>query len=523
MDYGIISLLPPLLTIALAVATKQVLPALVIGGFSGAIILSGNANVLDWIVGYFGFLSDAATDPDNVGVFVLDFMIGITVALFMRGGGAQAVADWASVKLKKDTAIQAIGWGATPFLFIDDMFSCMTITQIIKPVTDHFKVSRENLSFIMDTSAVSACCLVPISSWFIFVAALLGPANEAAGIGDTPVFGQLIGAIPYAFYAWLSFLMVAVVIFFKMDFGPMAKAERRAKVEGIVCKTPFSGDDGGEDELNSIKKGNGTKKDLFIPLGLLIGFALFMLLYTGGFFQSHNLTDALGNADGCISLCYGMFLADTYMIIKFMVSKVANLMDCVNTAVMGVKAFVLVNMILLLAWTLGNTTAELDTAGYLVSIMVGNVPGFVLPLLIFLATCAVAFSTGASWATYALMMPIAVPLAVAMGVDVLPCIAAVMGGGAFGNHCSPIADTAILSSVAADIFHMDHIRTQIPYSVTSASVACVGFLLAGVTGGAIIPLVVALIIQVAVIFVLYKKSGGRSIYEVDSSDEGVTE
>ena len=248
-----------------------------------------------------------------------------------------------------------------------------------------------------------------------------------------------------------------------------------------------------------------------------------MLLYTGGFFQSHNLTDALGNADGCISLCYGMFLADTYMIIKFMVSKVANLMDCVNTAVMGVKAFVLVNMILLLAWTLGNTTAELDTAGYLVSIMVGNVPGFVLPLLIFLATCAVAFSTGASWATYALMMPIAVPLAVAMGVDVLPCIAAVMGGGAFGNHCSPIADTAILSSVAADIFHMDHIRTQIPYSVTSASVACVGFLLAGVTGGAIIPLVVALIIQVAVIFVLYKKSGGRSIYEVDSSDEGVTE
>ena len=123
MDYGIISLLPPLLTIALAVATKQVLPAVVIGGFSGAIILSGNANVLDWIVGYFGFLSDAATDPDNVGVFVLDFMIGITVALFMRGGGAQAVADWASVKLKKDTAIQAIGWGSTPFLFIDDMFS----------------------------------------------------------------------------------------------------------------------------------------------------------------------------------------------------------------------------------------------------------------------------------------------------------------------------------------------------------------------------------------------------------------
>lgn len=323
--------------------------------------------------------------------------------------------------------------------------------------------------------------------------------------------------------------MVIVVVYLGLDYGPMAKAEKRTMETGALCDKTFSGGGADDDDFSSIEQKNGRAVDLLAPIILLIVCALTFMLYTGGFFKTFDLLDAVNNMNGMLALTYAVFIAVIFAIVFYAVRRLSKISDSIAAFVIGTKSMLFVVILLAFAWSIGGVSSELDTAGYISSLFVGNVPHFLIALIIFVFSCAMTFSTGATWGTYAIMIPIAVPLALAMNVSVYACVAAVIGGGGFGNHCSPLADTAILSSAAANIRHTDHIKTQIPYSVTCAGVACVGFLISGFIDNWFVPMIVVLLLFMGAVFTLNKLFGAQR-YKIDAgsqeaadTDEKITE
>lgn len=299
-----------------------------------------------------------------------------------------------------------------------------------------------------------------------------------------------------------------------LDFGPMARAEKRTLETGALCDKTFSGGGADDDDFSSIEQMKGGAVDLLAPILLLIVCALTFMLYTGGFFESFSILDAVNNMDGMLALTYAVSIAVIFSIIFYAIRRLSNVRDSIAAFVIGTKSMLFVVILLAFAWSIGGVCEQLDTAGYLASLFVGNVPSFLVPVIIFIFSCLMTFSTGATWGTYAIMIPLAIPLAFAMDVSVYASIAAVIGGGGFGNHCSPLADTAILSSAASNIRHTDHIKTQIPYSVTCASVACVGFLISGFVDNWVVPMIVVLVVFFVAVFVLHKIFG-MNRYDTD--------
>jgi len=408
-------------------------------------------------------------------------------------------------------------WLLGILIFFDDYFNALTNGAIMRPISDKFHVSREKLSYIIDSTAVGICLVVPLSSWVAFITSLIADSFTAVGIEQDPFKGFLY-CIPYNFYAWLSIIMVLVVVYFALDYGPMAKAEKRTALTGKLCDQTFSGGGADEDDFSSIEQASGKAIDLLAPVLLLITGAIGFMLYTGGFFESFSVMDAVNNMDGMRALVYAVFITVIFSIVFYALRKLSSIKDSINAFVIGTKSMLFVVILLAFAWSIGGVGDELDTAGYVAGLFVGNVPSFIVPLIIFVFSCLMTFSTGATWGTYAIMIPVAIPLAATMDINVYASIAAVIGGGGFGNHCSPLADTAILSSAGANIRHIDHINTQIPYSVTCAVVACIGFLLTGFIDNPLLPMAIVLGVFVAVVFVLHRIFGSAH-YKIEGVDE----
>lgn len=529
MDVGFLSVVPPLLTIALAIITKEVLMSLFIGVFTGCMIiaewnpLGALEALMNILVGGYDetgefVISGCLTDPWNMEVIIICIMLGGLIGLLIRSGASQAFGNLISSKVKTQKGAQVTTWLIGILIFFDDYFNALTNGSIMRPVTDRYGISREKLSYIVDSTSVGICLVVPLSSWVAYIASLIAGAYSEAGITED-AFMAFIKVIPYNYYAWLSIIMVLIVALLKLDFGPMAKAEKRTRETGRLCDKTFAGGEGDDDDFSSIPVSDkGKSIDLLAPIILLIVLAMTFMLYTGGFFSTFDLLDTLNNLDGMLALTYSIGISLVFAIIFYRIRGLSKITESISAFVTGTKSMLFVIIILAFAWSIGSVGDELGTAEYVARLFVGNVPGWIVPMILFIFACAMTFSTGASWGTYAIMIPIAVPLAVAMDVSVYACIATVIGGGGFGNHCSPLADTAILSSASSNIRHTDHIKTQIPYSMTCAGAASVGYIVSGFVDSWVLPMLVTLGVFIAAVVVLAKIFGESkySLAEIES-------
>lgn len=506
MEYGFLSLLPPVIAITCAIITKDALLSLFIGVSVGGFILA-NFHPLLAMQKIFEIIGEVLGDPEwNLKVILVVLLLGGLIGLLQKSGASLAFAEWVSKKVKSRTAAQGVCWVMGLFIFFDDYFNSLTIGAVMRPVTDRFKVSREKLAYILDSTAAPVCIMAPVSSWVAYVISLIAPALIVANITEQP-FVIFLKTIPYNFYAWAAILMVIMVIFTKLEYGPMAKSEKRALLTGKTFddSRPSQFND---DFKNMVCSNKGKVSDMLLPVLTLFLASFVFMLYTGGYFEGGiTVGQAFYETDSCASLIYGIFLAILLAMIMYHIRGTVKIFESMEALVTGMKSMFIALCFLTLAWSIGFICESLDAGGYLCSLVGDIVPGSLIPFLIFLVSCFTAFSTGASWGTYAIMMPIAIPLAVVTQADLTISIAAVLSGGVFGDHCSPLADTTILSSAGAAVNHLDHVNTQLPYACTAGVSAAFGFMIAGFTNGPVIPFLATLIVFIFAVIILNKFFG----------------
>ena len=506
MDFGILSLVPPILTIVLALVTKEILMSLFIGTFVGCMIYAVG-NPLTAMETFIQIVIDSLADPWSIEVIVVLCLMGGLIGLMIRSGGSAAFGKLLGKKIKTKKGAMRMTWLIGICIFFDDYFNALANGAIMRQVNDGYGISREKTSYIIDSTAVGVTLLAPISTWVAFTCGLMGESFEKLNM-DTDAFTAFCQCIPFNFYCWLSIIMVFVVASFQLDFGPMAKCERRTQLTGKLCDQTFGGGDAETDDYAEITPSEKGKADgLLVPIIMLVVLAFIFLLYTGGFFSNHDMIQTLNDMDGMLALTYSSGVTVVFAIIYYKIRGVSSISSSIASFVVGVKALMFVFILIVFAWAIGAVGDMLGTADYMATLFVGHIPGWIVPAMLFAFSCFMTFSTGAGWGTYGIMIPLGIPLAVAMDISVFPCVAGIIGGAAFGTHCSPLADTAILSSASSNVRHTDHIRTQIPYSVCCAACAFIGFIVAGFTGGWVLPILVTVACFIVVIFFLNKLFG----------------
>jgi tetracycline resistance efflux pump len=500
MEFGLWSVVPPLLAIALAILTKQVIPSLFAGVLVGTIIFhrgdifSGFGQFAEVVVG-------VVTDDWNARVILFTALLGAIVGLIRKSGGFEAFGRWAETAVKTPRGAQATAWSSGMVLFFDDYFDCLTSGSVMRPVTDQHNVSREKLAYLVDTTAAAVATLIPLSTWVAFMVGLIGDEFEGAGVPD-PAFGTFLSSIPFNLYAIGAVLLALYLVVSRIDYGPMRRAERRARATGEVSRAGVT-EITGQDILVLEPSAQGRILDLALPIAVLVGMTVFGLLQTGGYFtEDLALIDAIGDADAATALMWATLVAVLTALAWYTARRLVSLGEGMSAIVQGIKAMLPALMILTLAWSIGEVADMLEMGEFVAGAAGEVVAGWLVPAVLFLVAAFIAFSTGTSWGTFAIMVPVAVPLALATDASMLAVIGAVFGGGVFGDHCSPISDTTILSSTGASCNHIDHVNTQLPYALTAAGVATVGFLVAGITHSALITLPVTLALLAGVAFAI---------------------
>lgn len=504
-NFGWISLLPPLVAIVLAIVFREVYISLLVGILVGTFILN-DGNILLMFTKAFDIMFEKVGDPTwNIRTIMYTLMLGSIIGLAVKSGGSDAFARWAGNRIKSRRSGQGVTFASGIIIFLDDYFNCLTVGSVLRPVCDRFKISREKLAYITDSTAAPVVILAPISSWVAYIIGLIGDQFTQLNLTQTTPFMQFVYTIPYNFYAWLTLIMVAVIIFTSLEYGPMARAEKRAMTTGQSYETSSVAPPG--DDFNTIKvSAKGQPIDMFFPVIALICTAALYMLYTGKFFEGGvSVGQAFQNTDSVTALVYATFTTLVLTLVFYRVRGVAGVFESMEGVLQGMKAMMSGLIILALAWTIGGVTSELGTGAFVAKVVSENFPLALIPATIFLVACLMAFATGTSWGTFAIMIPIAIPLSIAADISMTTCLAALFSGAIFGDHCSPLSDTTILSSTGAGCPHIDHVRTQLPYAVTAAGAALVGFLVLGFAGGGFfLPLVIAAAALVGLMVVLHK-------------------
>lgn len=477
--YGILSILPPLIAIVLAIVTKQVLISLFLGIFAGTMILTGY-NPLNAFLTLVNMLFENLGDASwNAPLVLFLMLLGGLVGLFARSGAARSFGHWASQRVTSRPGAIFATWLLGVAIFLDDYFNCLTVGTVMRPVTDHYRVSREKLAYIIDSTAAPICMLIPLSSWIAYVMSLIGPHFAEVGFNMNP-FQAFLAMIPLNLYAWLAVIMVLLTSLTRLEYGPMAAAERRALETGALYD-PSKGTPAGDD-FHDLETGDrGSAIDLIVPVLTMIITAIIGFAYTGGYFDGGmGFFKAIWNTDAAPALGYAGMFTILVTVIFYAARGILSITESMDALVQGFKSMVIAVSILLLAWTIGGITGELGTGAYVTSIMEGNFPLWAVPATIFIVSSLISFATGTSWGTMGIMIPIVVPLVAALDPSLmLVGVAAVLAGATFGDHCSPISDTTIMSSTGAACHHIDHVNTQLPYAATCALVAITGYLAAG--------------------------------------------
>ncbi|WP_218012846.1 Na+/H+ antiporter NhaC family protein [Virgibacillus ndiopensis] len=391
-------------------------------------------------------------------------------------------------------------------IFFEDYFNALTVGSVMRSVTDKMRVSREKLAYIVDSTSAPMCLLGPVSTWVVFVMGLIGVEFGKLGIEKSEYITYL-STIPFNFYAILAILLVGIIVFKKWDFGPMAEAEYRSRTTGKVIRDDAQPPS--DDSMTDIELAEGhtpKMRNMIVPLVVLLGLIPPLFLWTGGF-PENDLITAIGESDGGMSILIAAFSAAVVGLAMGMQQKLFKFKEAMDMIVNGIKSMTLVYIILALAWSIGSVTSELGTAEFVVKAAeASSAPAFI-PVMLFIIGAIIAFTTGTSYGTFAIMMPIAIPIAASMDISMAMTIAAVFSGGIFGDHCSPISDTTILSSAGSSSDHIDHVNTQIPYAVLAGASGLISFLIAGITGSAIVALIVGAVIVIGLTYILNKVWG----------------
>lgn len=461
--HGILSLVPALVALALAFITREALFSLLVGVLAGLFILGGNV-----LFEFSGILQKALGNGDFIWVVSIEIFIGIMIAFYQKSGAMNAFSNLLSGMTIKKKGAQFIAWLLGIFIFFSDYFSPLYVGTVMRGITDKARVSREKLAYICDSTSAPVASLVPFSAWGIYMAGLL----VATGLfADNDIAtNAVIKMVPFNFYSLFSVIMVGLIALGILpDFGPMKKAEKRAEEDGEVFRhgsTPLIGE-----ELESIKPNEGVKPNLF--LHFLVPALIIIATSVGTYL-------VMGSA----KTLEGFMLAVAYQFIIMLVQRMASLKELMESAVLGIKGVMAAILILAMAYCINSVSKELGTAQFVIEVSENWMTPQLLVMLTFVMCSFVAFFTGTSWGVYAIMTPIAVPLAVNIAGTtdatlVYATIGAVMGGGVFGDHCSPLSDTTILSSLGAGSDHLDHVKTQLPYALSAGVVACLGYLALG--------------------------------------------
>lgn len=468
------SVLPPLITIALALITKEVYFSLIIGIFSGAMLFTGG-NFFQSIMTFFEIM--ATKVGDNVNILAFLVILGILVAAITRSGATRAYGEWA----RKVISGKKSALGLTAFLgiliFIDDYFNCLTVGTVMRPVTDKFKIARAKLAYVIDATAAPICIIAPVSSWAAAVGSSLPEGSFIDG------FALFLQTIPFNLYAILTMVFMIFIIISGRDFSTM----RKVVDENIrEFKIPDEYKDTAETESAG---GNGKIIDLVLPLIVLIAICIYGMLYTGGIHEGKSVADAFADCDASQALVFGSFIALVFISILYLPRKVITFAEYCECYAQGFKAMVPAIFILCLAWTLSGVCSDeyLNLGGYVGQIVQNNNSlAMFLPVIFFIVAICLAFATGTSWGTFGILIPISIsilsslPEAEATNLLVL-CVAAILSGSVGGDHASPISDTTILASAGAQCNHLEHVSTQVPYVLTVSACCIVGFLVDGVT------------------------------------------
>ena len=490
------ALIPPVVAIVLALITKEVYSSLFVGILVGGLFYSGfsfeGTIVHIFEDGIIGVLSDSY----NVGILVFLIILGAIVCLMNKAGGSAAFGRWASDHIKTRTGAQLTTVALGVLIFIDDYFNCLTVGSVMRPVTDKHNISRAKLAYLIDATAAPICIIAPISSW---AAAVTGFVEGEDGLS------LFISAIPYNFYALLTIVMMLTIAVLNIDFGSMKIHEDNAK-KGDLFTTP----DRPYGEATELEDtGKGTVKDLLIPIIALIICCVIGMIYTGGFFEGADFVTAFSNSDASVGLAIGSAFALVITILLYVSRRVLGFKECMDWIPAGFKAMVPAIMILTFAWTLKSMTDSLGAAEFVAALIKGSASGIVnlLPAIIFVVGCLLAFATGTSWGTFGILIPIVVDAFQATNPTLMTiAISACMAGAVCGDHCSPISDTTIMASAGAQCNHVNHVSTQLPYAVSVAAISFITYIVAGFVQSAWISLPVGVVLTLGYLLFMKKRT-----------------
>ena len=488
------SLVPPIVAIALALITKEVYSSLFVGILIGGLLYAGG-NPEGTVLHVFsdGIVS-VLSDSYNVGILIFLVILGSIVAMMNKAGGSAAFGRWASRKIKTPAGAQLATIALGVLIFIDDYFNCLTVGSVMRPVTDKQNVSRAKLAYLIDATAAPVCIIAPISSW---AAAVAGFVEGEDG------FSLFIRAIPYNYYALLTIVMMVGMVLMHEEYGPMALHEANAR-KGDLFTTgnhPYEA----MDEEAAAAGDNGHVMDLVIPIFSLIICCVIGMIYTVGFFEGTDFVTAFSQSDASVGLALGGFFGLVITVVLYMIRRVMKFRDLMACLPEGFKAMVPAILILTFAWSLKAMTDSLGAKEYVAALVKASAGTFVslLPAIIFLVGCFLAFATGTSWGTFGILIPIVVDAFSATDPQLMIiAISACMAGAVCGDHCSPISDTTIMASAGAQCEHVNHVSTQLPYAITAAAVSCVSYIVAGYVRNVVISLIVAIVLMLATLSVI---------------------
>lgn len=477
------ALVPPVVAIVLALITKEVYSSLFVGILVGGLFVS-DFSFEGTITHIFnnGFAA-VLSDSYNVGILIFLVVLGAMVSLMNRAGGSAAFGHFAKEKIKSRAGAQLATVALGVLIFIDDYFNCLTVGSVMKPVTDEHKISRAKLAYLIDATAAPVCIIAPISSW---AAAVSGFVEGEDG------FSIFIRAIPYNYYALLTIVMMIAIILLNINYGPMRTHEANA-LKGDLFTSGKAAASNEKIPVNS----KGKVIDLVIPIITLIVCCVIGMIYTGGFFEGEGFVAAFSNSDASVGLALGSICAMLITIIIYLIRRVLAFKECMECLPDGFKAMVPAILILTFAWTLKAMTDSLGAAKFVAAAMeqsAGALMNF-LPAIIFLVGCFLAFSTGTSWGTFGILIPIVVAVFANSNPQLMIIsISACMAGAVCGDHCSPISDTTIMASAGAQCDHVNHVSTQLPYALTAAAVSFLTYLVAGFAQNPWVPLPVGILL-----------------------------
>jgi tetracycline resistance efflux pump len=487
------ALLPPLVAIILALITKEVYSSLFVGIVVGALLYSGFKFEGTVTQIFEGGIIKVLSDSYNVGILIFLVILGSVVCMMNKAGGSAAFGRWASKKIHTRVGAELAAIILGILIFIDDYFNCLTVGSVMRPVTDRHHVSRAKFAYLIDATAAPVCIIAPISSW---AAAVSGFVEGQDGLA---IF---VRTIPYNFYAILTIVMMVGMVLMKTEFGAMRTHEINALNGDLYTTSARPYENATDDETPNPR---GKVIDLVIPIVVLVICCVISMIYTGGFFSGTDFVTAFSQSDASTGLAMGSAFGLVFAIIFYMIRRVINFRDCMGCIPEGFKAMVPAIMILTFAWTLKAMTDSLGAAVFVEEAMRSVAGGIevILPAIIFLVGCGLAFATGTSWGTFGILIPIVVAVFEKSSPEMMIIsMSACMAGAVCGDHCSPISDTTIMASAGAQCDHVTHVSTQLPYAILAAAVSFVTYIVAGFVKTAWIALPVGIVLMLIVLFVI---------------------